>query len=175
MGFSGGRPSDLVPEGLEGIARDAAAEMAEAGGDFALARVRELAPTQAPGLSIPGRVPGTLRASYRRVPLERTTERGVVAYVAVVESSDPVAPWIEYGVAPHDVSRRRTGLVVTFKRTDGEKVKAPVKIRHPGFVGRYPLTRAVEEAGQAVEEVARPALAGWAARSEAAMRGKRPR
>lgn len=173
MGFDGGLPSHLVPEGLEGIARDAAADMAAAGADYALERVRELAPTQQPGLTIPGRVPGTLRASYRRVPLERVTERGVIAYVSAVESSDPVARWIEFGVAPHDVSRKPTGLMVTFKRIDGEKVRAPVKIRHPGFAGRYPLTRAIEEAGQVVREVAQPALTEWAARSEAAMRRKR--
>ena len=165
MAYEGGKLSDLVPSAQ--VTDDAVRELADAGAERMLQRVREFTPVDES--ADPGRPPGTLRDSWRRMSARRTAVRGHRAYEAQVLSADPAARWVERGVTPHLITPKPGGRLRFKLATGGAWVTARV-VRHPGTRPQYPLLRASVAAEVEFEQAARPVLERWAERSTRGVR-----
>ena len=171
MSYTGGDLSDLVPEEAIRAADDACREIAEVAG----AQVTEIARATAP-VSVPfgSRLspPGALRESYRQVPVHRGSPGplGERTYVSGVESRDPVALWVEFGVRPHTVKAGPGGWLRFRRWPDGRWVRAK-RAEQRGYPGQHIVSRALTSVTETtLREVAAPAVEAWKQRTERAIK-----
>lgn len=104
---------------------------------------------------------GSLARKWRSLPVLPAEGGG---WVSGTENPDHRALWIEYGVEPHRLKpRRRDDAPDALDTPEGPRGSAD----HPGFVGVFPLHRAMHEVEGELEVIAQPAVSAWAAESEA--------
>jgi hypothetical protein len=163
---TGGSLADLFDPELAALA---CREMAEDASRFATETARELAPISNPFDSYK-RAPGSLKDSYReRDVVRRARADGLTEYEGGVESFDPVARWVEYGVQPHTIEAKN-GPYITFRSwPTGEIVRARV-VHQRGYPGQHVVSRALLATELAFDEVALPALERWQRRQQDAAR-----
>lgn len=148
-------------------ADDTCRDIAEAAGIEATRMASDLAPFAHPfGSRLSP--PGELKRSYTTIEPHRTIDplRAARGWVSGVQSSDPVAHWIEYGVRAHDVSAK-PGKWLRFRTTEGKWITAKL-VHQKGYVGRHVVSRALAATEATLPDIAAPAVEAWKLRSERA-------
>jgi hypothetical protein len=113
------------------------ARAGDAAGDRLLAETKRGTPVDSnPWHDHVGRLPGTLRESVQRGPVER--HRGVLGSGIRVRvfTEDRVAPFVEESTRPHEIRPCNAGMLSFRVAPDGRRVYAHV-VHHPGTRGAH--------------------------------------
>jgi len=153
MPYLGGRLTDLV-RGVREVTPPAARAMAAIGGRHLTLRTRDGTPIG------PGTDYGHVRGSWTEKEVEHQRSGGIDRYRSGVESHHYRAPWVEWGVEPHDIEPDDAQAIDT---PEGPRAGA----HHPGYPGAHPVAKAVAELEATLPEVMQPELEAWAKAAEA--------
>lgn len=102
-----------------------------------------------------GRVPGTLRNSWKLGTLEARVEGGT--YSVDVWTDDPVAVYVEYPTRPHVIRARRVSNL-RFPDETGTRFRFTPEVHHPGTQGSYMLRDSLALLRMEWEAIAREEL-----------------
>jgi hypothetical protein len=173
MGYT--QKGDLVALFDPELARRTVRLMAERGGEALLVRVTDNTPVSYHGLALQyggfghelQRAPGTLKRSWRKHPAEPSHDRVNGGWRVEVDSSDPIAAYVEWDTRPHVIMPKLPGGRLRFRTwPTGEVVYAKV-VHHPGTTGQHMMGLAVHAIQLGFEEIVSPELHEWARRAEA--------
>lgn len=89
-----------------------------------------------------GRRPGTLKDSWKVG--EMTVAMDGQGYSIDVYTDDPIAPYVEYPVAPHEIRPRRPDGMLRFRGRDGSVIYAKL-VHHPGHFGAFMMATSLAE------------------------------
>lgn len=187
MGYSANAP--LQQFFGQAPARAAAKDMADGTGDLLKERVTERTPIAKVPPSIGftafsgrrGRVPGSLKKSWEKHPVERkVAQNGSERFASEVDTQDPIAVLVEYPTNPHPIEPRAdrapASVVATGKaRGTVKDGRAALmwfgpggmvfarKVQHPGTQGVFMMRDALNDVDGAWETtVGGPIVEEWA-------------
>lgn len=155
MGYRGGLLADLAPSLDRGIDRFASRTVEKVGEELRT-RVRRRTPvakmhaaerasygSSAAWIAARGRVPGTLKESWKvgevEVYFSASGERRRVS----VYSLDPIAPHVEWDTMPHLIAPKKPGGVLTIPTKGG--MAFATLVHHPGTRGVHMMATALAE------------------------------
>lgn len=121
-------------------------------------------------------VPGRLRASWRREPLTRTRKGRLTGWKAVVSTSVPYAPHVEWGTglwgpehAKYEIKPKKpNGWLHWFDPKTGKDVFAK-RVMHPGSPGAHMIAIATQMVEAEFDHIVEDLLAEWAREQEASV------
>lgn len=155
-------------------ARRTVRDMAEVGGDWLYERTVANTPVSYHGLALqfggfkPAREPGTLKRSWKRLPAEPSLDRIGGGWMVAVETDDPIAQFVEWDTAPHEIRPKLPGGLLVFRTwPTGELVRTKL-VHHPGTQGQHMSAFAVHAAELSFDEIVHRPLMDWARLTEQA-------
>jgi hypothetical protein len=163
--YRGGQLADLVPD--EGEIRNLGVRVALRVGRRLRELVAEYTPvSDDPFRQFPGRLPGTLRRSWRIGEVVVGGERFTVS----VDTEDPVAPHVEWDTAPHRIRPRPEReaaaaaqgkrAMLAWRNRQGLLVFAH-EVLHPGTRGSHMMARALDALEREWPAIVREELVAW--------------
>jgi hypothetical protein len=152
--YKGGKLQSLCPW-LP--AREAAAEIADAGGDYLHDRARDLTPV--------GETGQAARSWWRSDVKRKSLGLGDAELRVDVENRNRVVYWLERGTKAHEIKATKAAAL---ELPMGERESAHVR----GIQGRHMLGIASAEAEAHITDIARPALEKWGEKTEREAKSK---